>query len=41
LARSRRIFPRVAERYGYVFNHTELAGALEPVLAATAQAPVA
>ena len=33
LTASQRVFPRVAERYGYVFNHTELAGALDSVLA--------
>jgi hypothetical protein len=37
LTASQRAFPRVAERYGYVFSHTELAGALDAVLAATAR----
>jgi NAD dependent epimerase/dehydratase family enzyme len=41
LTASQRVFPRVAERCGYVFKHAELGGALEAVLAATAQAPVA
>jgi NAD dependent epimerase/dehydratase family enzyme len=41
LTASQRVFPRVAERCGYVFSHTQLAGALEAVLAATAKVAVA
>jgi NAD dependent epimerase/dehydratase family enzyme len=41
LIASQRVFPRVAEQSGYVFEHPELAGALDDVMASRAQSSTA
>jgi uncharacterized protein (TIGR01777 family) len=41
LLASQRVFPKVAENSGYVFEHPDLAGALEDVMTSTAQSSTA
>jgi NAD dependent epimerase/dehydratase family enzyme len=41
LLASQRVFPKVAENSGYVFEHPDLAGALDDVMTSMAQSSTA